>query len=126
MRGIVGAYKLQSNIFFFSFSCMVICVVKDVCGSFDLCFGGFHVDFQYSHEIQNVFIVVNGAATHTHIRHACTNTQIHSYRLSGFVFPQLTSNYSSDELGLTLELVRDLSDFVDFNSKFDSGAPSDL
>ena len=39
---------------------------------------------------------------------------------------QLTSNYSSDELGLTLELVRDLSDFVDFNSKFDTGAPSDL
>ncbi|KAK7100912.1 nuclear pore complex protein Nup155-like [Littorina saxatilis] len=37
----------------------------------------------------------------------------------------LTSNYSSDELGLTLELVRDLSDFVDFNSKFDTG-PSDL
>ncbi|XP_076462327.1 nuclear pore complex protein Nup155-like isoform X2 [Babylonia areolata] len=38
----------------------------------------------------------------------------------------LTSNYSSAELSLTLEQVRDLSDFVDFNSKFDSGAPSDL
>ncbi|KAL8597837.1 hypothetical protein ACOMHN_061370 [Nucella lapillus] len=38
----------------------------------------------------------------------------------------LTSNYSSDELSLALEQIRDLSDFVDFNSKFDSGAPSEL
>lgn len=39
---------------------------------------------------------------------------------------QLTSNYSSEQLTEALELVRDLSDFVDFNSKFDAGGPSDL
>ncbi|PVD22911.1 hypothetical protein C0Q70_16171 [Pomacea canaliculata] len=38
----------------------------------------------------------------------------------------LTSNYSSEQLTEALELVRDLSDFVDFNSKFDAGGPSDL
>nr|KAG5703923.1 hypothetical protein BaRGS_008182 [Batillaria attramentaria] len=38
----------------------------------------------------------------------------------------LTSNYSSEELAQALELVRDLSDFVDFNSKFDTGGPSDV
>lgn len=38
----------------------------------------------------------------------------------------LTSNYSSEELAQALELVRDLSDFVDFNSKFDAGGSSDM
>ncbi|XP_046570812.1 LOW QUALITY PROTEIN: nuclear pore complex protein Nup155-like, partial [Haliotis rubra] len=37
----------------------------------------------------------------------------------------LTSSYSSDNITTTLELVRDLLDFMDFNSRFDSGGPVD-
>jgi hypothetical protein len=37
---------------------------------------------------------------------------------------QVTCNFPSDDLGFVLENVRELSDFVDFNSKFDMG-PTD-
>lgn len=37
---------------------------------------------------------------------------------------QLTCNFPSEDLGFVLENVRELSDFVDFNSKFDMG-PTD-
>ncbi|BFZ16747.1 hypothetical protein BsWGS_19786 [Bradybaena similaris] len=38
----------------------------------------------------------------------------------------LTSSYTVDQLCITLELVRDLSDFVDFNSKFDLDSQTDI
>lgn len=37
---------------------------------------------------------------------------------------QLTCNFSSEDLGFVLDNIRELSDFVDFNSKFDMG-PAD-
>uniref|UniRef100_A0A0B7BCT5 Nucleoporin Nup133/Nup155-like N-terminal domain-containing protein n=1 Tax=Arion vulgaris TaxID=1028688 RepID=A0A0B7BCT5_9EUPU len=38
----------------------------------------------------------------------------------------LTSSFSVDQLSMALELVRDLSDFVDFNSKFDLDSQTDI
>ncbi|CAL1535434.1 unnamed protein product, partial [Lymnaea stagnalis] len=38
----------------------------------------------------------------------------------------LTSTFSAEELSMALELVRDLSDFVDFNSKFDHDSQTDI